>query len=198
MVILSNTDMPATNEKKIAIRKAPIDKANTYDEGYISKGSDDMMYVVKSDKKGIKRWQKMKPMEEHEHEEHEKPDERERDPDERERESEEERERKREEERSREEEREEEREPNEREPEEEREPEKKPEPKKKEKKAKKEKKERSPRTLTTYNKFVRANMQEVRNSNETPLKPNDCMKALGAMWKAMTIEEKDAFAATVA
>lgn len=57
---IHKTKMIATTEKKIAIRKAPVEKAGTYDEGYVAKGTDDIDYVVVADKKGIKRWMKVK------------------------------------------------------------------------------------------------------------------------------------------
>jgi DNA polymerase III gamma/tau subunit len=43
-------------DKKITIRKAPAEKANTYDEGYETDGMDGIKYVVKADKNGTKRW----------------------------------------------------------------------------------------------------------------------------------------------
>lgn len=52
--------MVATTEKKIAIRKAPSEKANNYDEGFIAMGNDNNKYIVSVDKKSIKRWMKMK------------------------------------------------------------------------------------------------------------------------------------------
>ena len=52
--------MVATTEKKIAIRKAPVEKAGTYEEGFIATGSDDLKYIVTVDKNNIKRWMKMK------------------------------------------------------------------------------------------------------------------------------------------
>lgn len=57
-------------EKKIAIRKAPTEKANTHNEGYTSIGADDnmyivnidgIMYIVEADEKGIKWLQKVNP-----------------------------------------------------------------------------------------------------------------------------------------
>jgi len=55
-----SSKMVATTEKKIAIRKAPSQKANTYDEGFIAMGNDNNKYIVSVDKKSIKRWMKMK------------------------------------------------------------------------------------------------------------------------------------------
>jgi hypothetical protein len=52
--------MIATTEKKIAVRKAPTEKANTYEEGFATIGSDGIEFVVKADKNGIKRWMKVK------------------------------------------------------------------------------------------------------------------------------------------
>jgi hypothetical protein len=52
--------MIATTEKKIAVRKAPTEKANTYEEGFTTIGSDGVEFVVKIDKNGIKRWMKVK------------------------------------------------------------------------------------------------------------------------------------------
>jgi hypothetical protein len=39
-------------------RKAPAEKANMYEEGYAMDGSDGMLYIVKADKNGFKRWAK--------------------------------------------------------------------------------------------------------------------------------------------
>lgn len=52
--------MIAITEKKLVIRKAPIEKAGTYDVGFVAKGSDDIDYVVVADKKNFKRWMKVK------------------------------------------------------------------------------------------------------------------------------------------
>lgn len=46
-------------EKKIAIRKAPAEKANTYEEGFIAIGSDNNKYIVTVDKNNFKRWSKV-------------------------------------------------------------------------------------------------------------------------------------------
>ena len=52
--------MIATAEKKIVVRKAPAEKASTYEEGFIVAGTDGAMYVVKGYDNGIKRWFKVK------------------------------------------------------------------------------------------------------------------------------------------
>ena len=52
--------MIATAEKKIVVRKAPAEKASTYEEGFIVAGTDGAMYVVKGYDNGIKRWIKVK------------------------------------------------------------------------------------------------------------------------------------------
>ena len=52
--------MIANTEKKIAIRKAPVEKANTYETGFIATGSDNEKYIVTEMKNGFKRWMKMK------------------------------------------------------------------------------------------------------------------------------------------
>lgn len=41
-------------------RKAPPEKADTYDEGFTTIGCDNLKYIVKVDKNNIKRWMKMK------------------------------------------------------------------------------------------------------------------------------------------
>ena len=52
--------MIATTEKKIVIRKAPTEKASTYENGFIATGSDNENYIVTEMKNGFKRWMKMK------------------------------------------------------------------------------------------------------------------------------------------
>ena len=52
--------MIANTEKKIVIRKAPVEKANTYEIGFIATGSDNEKYIVTEMKNGFKRWTKMK------------------------------------------------------------------------------------------------------------------------------------------
>ena len=52
--------MATTTEKKIAIRKAPIEKAKTYDVGFITIGEDKQKYIVTVDKNNSKRWMKTK------------------------------------------------------------------------------------------------------------------------------------------
>ena len=52
--------MIATTEKKIVIRKAPTEKASTYENGFIATGSDNEKYIVTEVKNGFKRWMKMK------------------------------------------------------------------------------------------------------------------------------------------
>ena len=52
--------MIANTEKKIVIRKAPVEKANTYETGFIATGSDNEKYIVTEMKNGFKRWMKMK------------------------------------------------------------------------------------------------------------------------------------------
>ena len=47
-------------EKKIVIRKAPIEKASTYETGFIATGSDNEKYIVTEVKNGFKRWMKAK------------------------------------------------------------------------------------------------------------------------------------------
>ena len=47
-------------EKKIAIRKAPTEKASTYETGFIATGSDNEKYIVTEVKNGFKRWIKAK------------------------------------------------------------------------------------------------------------------------------------------
>jgi hypothetical protein len=48
-------------QKKIIVRLAPSEKANTYEEGFIKKGQNGMDFIVKMDKKGVRRWMKMEP-----------------------------------------------------------------------------------------------------------------------------------------
>jgi hypothetical protein len=52
--------MIANTEKKIVIRKAPVEKANIYETGFIATGSDNEKYIVTEMKNGFKRWTKMK------------------------------------------------------------------------------------------------------------------------------------------
>jgi hypothetical protein len=52
--------MIAATEKKIVIRKAPVEKANIYETGFIATGSDNEKYIVTEMKNGFKRWMKMK------------------------------------------------------------------------------------------------------------------------------------------
>jgi hypothetical protein len=52
--------MIANTEKKIVIRKAPVEKASTYEIGFIATGSDNEKYIVTEMKNGFKRWTKMK------------------------------------------------------------------------------------------------------------------------------------------
>jgi hypothetical protein len=52
--------MIANTEKKIVIRKAPVEKASTYEIGFIATGSDNEKYIVTEMKNGFKRWMKMK------------------------------------------------------------------------------------------------------------------------------------------
>ena len=47
-------------EKKIVIRKAPTEKASTYETGFIATGSDNENYIVTEVKNGFKRWMKAK------------------------------------------------------------------------------------------------------------------------------------------
>ena len=47
-------------EKKLVIRKAPTEKASTYENGFIATGSDNENYIVTEVKNGFKRWMKMK------------------------------------------------------------------------------------------------------------------------------------------
>ena len=52
--------MVANTEKKLVIRKAPTEKASTYENGFIATGSDNENYIVTEMKNGFKRWMKMK------------------------------------------------------------------------------------------------------------------------------------------
>jgi len=52
--------MIANTEKKIVIRKAPVEKASIYEIGFIATGSDNEKYIVTEMKNGFKRWMKMK------------------------------------------------------------------------------------------------------------------------------------------
>ena len=47
-------------EKKLVIRKAPTEKASTYENGFIATGSDNENYIVTEVKNGFKRWMKAK------------------------------------------------------------------------------------------------------------------------------------------
>ena len=43
-------------EKKVAVRKAPLEHAKDYDEGYEMMGQDGKIHVIKMNKNGVKRW----------------------------------------------------------------------------------------------------------------------------------------------
>jgi hypothetical protein len=66
--------MQVNNNSTEKTRKAPAEKASTYDEGYTMYGLDGVAYVVKTYKNGVKRWIK-KPSEEEKPSESEKPSE---------------------------------------------------------------------------------------------------------------------------
>lgn len=56
----SEKKAPKPKSTKASKRKAPAEKAKNYNEGEEKEGQDGEMYVVKSDKKGRKRWAKKK------------------------------------------------------------------------------------------------------------------------------------------
>jgi hypothetical protein len=43
-------------------RKAPSEKANTYEDGFIAMGKDNNKYIVSVNKNNVKRWTKVKPV----------------------------------------------------------------------------------------------------------------------------------------
>ena len=48
------------SKRMVSIRKAPIEKAGIYDEGFTMTGNDNLEYIVTTTKNGFKRWTKVK------------------------------------------------------------------------------------------------------------------------------------------